>query len=108
MFLLDVGTGQPIRKLRGHLSVRFQSVTTESLLSSSMIFNIISLLFLQRINCVKFNEESTMILTGMHECTCILFYGISTALCNWVAVPRPLLSLEFDHFQYHGVQLIHL
>jgi mitogen-activated protein kinase organizer 1 len=38
--LTDVGTGQPIRKLRGHIS---------------------------RINSVKFNEDSTVIVSGSYD-----------------------------------------
>jgi len=61
VFLTDVGTGQPIRKLRGHLS---------------------------RINCVKFNEESSLILTGMQHAHGCFFTGsrgggVSTSFMAW-------------------------
>jgi mitogen-activated protein kinase organizer 1 len=42
IYLLDVSTGQPIRKYRGHYGV---------------------------INCLKFNEESTLIISGSYDST---------------------------------------
>lgn len=58
VMLTDVGTGQPIRKLRGHLSVRMECHERRRLL------HFVYFIFVQRINCVKFNEESSLIISG--------------------------------------------
>ena len=60
VMLTDVGTGQPIRKLRGHLSVRIEWFERQYIAFSFCAL----IIFFQRVNCVKFNEESSLIISG--------------------------------------------
>jgi WD40 repeat protein len=73
--LTDVGTGQPIRKLRGHIS---------------------------RINSVKFNEDSTVIVSGIQaNCSksCTILCGSDA---RFLRLQRTGLGLQSTYVRPHS------
>lgn len=84
VILWDVGSGNVTRKLRGHAGVRtFYFICN---LSASFSFQILSFAFRvgficlillpQKVNCVQFNEEASVILSG--ETQSVIQYTVFT------------------------------